>query len=381
MQNIFHSNVPRDKSGGFTLIEMAVVVFLIGILATMGLSAASSILANSAISNTKKKQEVIRDVLITYMATNKRLPCPAIDENGIEAKSAAVPSICTGYFGILPYQTLGLSKSAALDGWENLFSYAVSSQWTLAYANTNTATTSNNANISFNAGDAGTLPVSNRTPATNATNTSLGSDAIIVISHGMNGLGALTSKGTRNSLPSNVSDEFANVAPDTFVVPASFYQREYTDIDVPTYGSFDDVLLRLSAAEIISQLTKDGAIKSANAEWAEQLVNIKNAIIGYMLSTANLGCPVPEATQIDNILSDNNIPLIDPWGDSISANYTPGYCKLKNGYVTKYPSCVATSTGPIASYTITTPNGGTILGETNDKILGSAPAIFGAKCI
>ncbi len=306
---------------GFTLVEMAVVVFLIGILATMGLSAANSILANSSISNTKKKQEVIRDVLITYLATNKRLPCPAIDENGIEAKSAAVPSICTGYFGILPYQTLGLSKSAALDGWENLFSYAVSSQWTLAYANTNTATTSNNSNIAFNTGDAGALPISNRTPATNATNTSLGSDAVIVISHGMNGLGALTSKGTRNSLPSNVSDEFANVAPDTFAVPATFYQREYTDIDVPTYGSFDDVLTRLSATEIISQLTKDGAIKSANAEWAEQIENINNALASYMLDSSSANCEPPaDLTEFQNLLINNNISISDPWGGNITYN-------------------------------------------------------------
>lgn len=320
MQNIFHSNVLRDKSGGFTLIEMAVVVFLIGILATMGLSAANSILANSSISNTKKKQEVIKDVLITYMATNKRLPCPAIDENGIEAKSATVPSICTGYFGVLPYQTLGLSKSAALDGWENLFSYAVSSQWTLAYANTNTATTSNNSNIAFNTGDAGALPISNRTPATNATNTSLGSDAVIVISHGMNGLGAFTSKGTRNSLPSNVSDEFANVVPDTFSVPAMFYQREYTDIDVPTYGSFDDVLLRLSATEIISQLTKDGAIKSANAEWAEQIENINNALASYVLDPSASNCSPPVNNVFEDLLIANNINLTDPWGGIISYN-------------------------------------------------------------
>lgn len=306
---------------GFTLVEMAVVVFLIGILATMGLSAANSILTNSSISNTKKKQEVIRDVLITYMATHKRLPCPAIDENGIEAKSAAVPSICTGYFGVLPYQTLGLSKSAALDGWENLFSYAVSSQWTLAYANANTATTSKNANIAFNTGDAGALPVSNRTPATNATSTSLGSDAVIIISHGANGLGAVTSKGTRNSLPANLSDEFANVAPDTFVVPASFYQREYTDIDVPTYGSFDDVLLRLSAAEIISQLTKDGAIKSANAEWAEQIQNINNALASYILDPGAANCSPPVNQNVfEDLLIANNINLTDPWGGIISYN-------------------------------------------------------------
>lgn len=356
---------------GFTLVEMAVVVFLIGILATMGLSAANSILANSSISNTKKKQEVIRDVLITYMATNKRLPCPAIDENGIEAKSATVPSICTGYFGVLPYQTLGLSKSAALDGWENLFSYAVSSQWTLAYANTNTATTSNNSNIAFNPGDAGTLPVSNRTPATNATNTSLGSDAVIIISHGMNGLGALTSKGTRNSLPANTSDEFANAAPDTFAVPTTFYQREYTDIDVPTYGSFDDVILRLSSTEIASQLTKDGAIKSANAEWAEQQQNISNAVIGFIFSATNPNCLTPAATDITNLLIDNNIPAVDPWGDLIQSNYSRNVCQLKaNGNVTS-SSCGAETSTTTALFTIFSPKGGTVNGITNTRMLGS----------
>lgn len=218
MQNIFHSDVLRNKHKGFTLIEMAVVVFLIGILATMGLSAANSILASSTISTTKKKQELIRDVLIAYIANNKRLPCPSIDENGFESRTTTVPNVCTGYFGTLPYLTLGLSKSAATDGWENLFSYAVSSQWTLTYANTVTATTSNNPAISFNTGDDGEIIVSNRVPATNVATTNLGPDVAIVISHGKNGLGAFTSKGTRNSFPANTSDEFANVPPDTFTL-------------------------------------------------------------------------------------------------------------------------------------------------------------------
>jgi type II secretory pathway pseudopilin PulG len=342
---------------GFTLVEMADVVFLIGILATMGLSAANALLASSSISNTKKKQEVIKDALIAYLGTNKRLPCPAINENGVEANNGAVPSICTGYFGLLPYRALNLPKSAALDGWENIFSYAVSPQWTLAYANVVTATSSSNPGIAFNTGDAGALPVSTRTPATNPVATPLGNDAAIVISHGHNGLGAFTNKGTQTNLPVAGTDELANAVPAGFAVPATFYHREYTDIDVAVYGGFDDVLLRLSPTEILAPLVKDGSLKSTEAQWAEQVESINDALASFMLNPGTVNCN-PPATQGDfnNLLIANNINLVNPWGDPITyvqvitrlksdGDTTPGaainpYTLSTIGRVMNYPTIV-----------------------------------------
>lgn len=323
-----------NKGNGFTLVEMAVVVFLIGILATMGLSAANSLLASSSISTTKKKQEVIRDALIAYIATNKRLPCPAKDENGNEYHNAATPRICSGYFGVIPYQELGLQKSSAIDGWGNMFSYAVSSQWTLTYSNTDSATTSSDPVISFNTGDIGTLPIKNRPDPADAATADIGTAAVIVISHGMNGLGAFTSKGTRNSLPvTETADERKNIVPEDFKVTGAFYQREYTDVDVPIYGSFDDVLLTLSSKEIISQLIKYGAVKPIEAEWLEQIDRINEVLISYMLDPSNENCAPPDNSAFLALMTNNNILLSDPWGSKIT--YAKQINKLeKDGKVT-----------------------------------------------
>jgi prepilin-type N-terminal cleavage/methylation domain-containing protein len=89
----------KDKGGdtrmkqqsGFTLVELAVVVLLIGMIATMGISALNAQLANAAISATKKKQDTIKDALIAYLGKYKRLPCPAIDITVTPLSFSATP--------------------------------------------------------------------------------------------------------------------------------------------------------------------------------------------------------------------------------------------------------------------------------------------------
>ena len=205
----------QSQSGrqtGFTLVELAVVVLIIGILATMGLSALNVQLANSAISATKRNQDTIKDALIGYLGRNSRLPCPDADftaPDGIENRGATgTPTVpaspllaCTTSFGIIPYQTLGLPKSVALDGWENYFSYQISNDATpkpnLDWTLTNTFHTGNNGVI--------TVEDRNSAPLTNIV--------AVVLSHGRDGLGAYTSKGTRNVLPDNT------LQPDQWACP------------------------------------------------------------------------------------------------------------------------------------------------------------------
>ncbi len=117
--------VNMKRQPGFTLVELAVVVFLIGIIATMGVTALKAQLASAAISATKKKQETIKDALEAYLGKYKRLPCPAIDNTGLEKRDLTIAAgnpDCKGNFGIIPYATLGLPRSAGMDGWENFFS-------------------------------------------------------------------------------------------------------------------------------------------------------------------------------------------------------------------------------------------------------------------
>jgi prepilin-type N-terminal cleavage/methylation domain-containing protein len=313
------------RQAGFTLIEIAVVVFLIGLLAAMGISALTAQLSNAAISTTKKKQDTIKDALITYLGKNKRLPCPAIDNSGVEAPRniAITPGDpnCQGNFGIVPYVTLELTKSAALDGWENFFSYAVTPQWTMTY-DSNIAlqvaggTTSITPAKSFIAGATGIYPVNDRSPTSPYTAIPITANAVaLIISHGKNGSGALTSKGTLN-LPPAGTDELTNAPVSPWTAPAAFYQREYTEFDVSVFGAYDDVLQWSSAKDMLLPLMKDGALKSADAQWVEQVAQINEALASYMFS--NSCAPPPLQADFNNRLTANNISLTDPWGGALT---------------------------------------------------------------
>ena len=55
------------KQSGFTLAEIAIVLAVIGIAATMGLKILTATLENNAISATQAKQERIKLALVSFM--------------------------------------------------------------------------------------------------------------------------------------------------------------------------------------------------------------------------------------------------------------------------------------------------------------------------
>lgn len=375
------------RQTGFTLVELAVVVFLIGLLASLGLSALNAQMASAAISATKKKQDSIKDALITYLGQNKRLPCPAIpaEGTGLDSRDSSATAgnwDCKAEFGIVPYATLGLPKNAALDGWENFFSYAVSKRWTLTLNTTATptagGTTTNLADKAFNVGIPGAFTVNDRLP--DATTPIISNHAVVfIVAHGKNWSGAFTSKGTQNAPPANGTDELANV-PDkiTWAVLAPFYQREYTDnvSAYGTHGAFDDVVLSLNENDLITPLVKDGALKSAEAQWVEQGSNIKSAVIGYMFAPSNAGsCAPPDISAFNNLLATNNIPSVDPWGGTI--NWTRNICRLNSdGSSRQYISGICSGTTTLSTsgfaFTITTTTpGATVNTPTIGQLISS----------
>lgn len=358
------------QQAGFTLVELAVVVFLVGLLAALGLEALTARVASASISATKKKQETIKDALISYLGRHKRLPCPDTDVtspdgvDGKESRNEASPYDCKdGYFGILPYATLGLSKSTALDGYENFFSYAVSQQWTLTYGSIEAPpATTNNAGNAFNVGIQGTIIVKdNSTPA-----------AVFIISHGRNGSGAFTSKGTQNFLPVG-TDEVPNApVKGDWRIPAApgFFQREYNDNPPPIY--FDDITLVLNPSDLITPLVKDGALKSAEAQWAEQVARINDMLVSYMLSPNTSSCAPPTQALFETELINNNIPKSDPWGGTLT--YTQPITQLKN-------DGTPTPGTAIRPYTLTTSTAGQFINvPTIVTIYGVYKLIINSRC-
>ncbi len=314
---------------GFTLVEMAIVVLLVGILLTFGVGLVQSQLENAAIKVTKNRQDAIHDALVSYLAKYRRLPCPdsatgALGTNnvrfdGIEDRSSAtagappVPRtdlLCAVTFGTLPFATLGLSREAALDGWNNFFSYQVTNtpyDWTRS--------------ASFNTGNQGGIAINDRVNGSATLSLYPTPAVVVLVSHGKNGGGAFTVKGTRNTLPIPAdSDQLQN----TDSTAKIFIRREMSDNIAAAGGTYDDLV----AAYLPTDLFRAAIANTNSASFTAQVTqatrdidDIEAALIGYAIKNNQL----PTADSNNDGIADagvysGNIPwqtlgvaANDPW--------------------------------------------------------------------
>jgi prepilin-type N-terminal cleavage/methylation domain-containing protein len=114
---------------GFTLIELAVVLMIVGLLLSSLTYTLSAQTEQRAHEQTQRTLEQAREALLGFAITNGRLPCPASSvSNGLEAPVGG--GECSNYNdGLLPAVTLGFhptdSSGYALDAWGNRVRYAV----------------------------------------------------------------------------------------------------------------------------------------------------------------------------------------------------------------------------------------------------------------
>ncbi len=130
-----------SREPGFSLIEIAIVLVIVGLLATFALGITSQVLNKQRRDTTVARLAQIDSALSLFVAQNKFLPCPA---DGTLDGTAATPSaqlgkeqvtlaagVRTGCSlvnqknGILPWVTLGIALADAQDGWGNMFTYRV----------------------------------------------------------------------------------------------------------------------------------------------------------------------------------------------------------------------------------------------------------------
>lgn len=106
---------------GFTLVEMAVVLVIMGLLIAGLLVPLSAQIDQRSYTQTQRSLEDIKQVLIGYVIINGRLPCPASStSDGIEDPVGG--GACNhAYDGFIPAATLGITPTDAngyaVDGW------------------------------------------------------------------------------------------------------------------------------------------------------------------------------------------------------------------------------------------------------------------------
>lgn len=133
----------KKSSSGFTLVEMAMVMLIIGLLLGGLMPTLSAQMEAQRVSETRKQLEEIQQALIGYATANGRLPCPASSSSTGEESPTGGGNCTNFYDGFVPAATLGItsmdSQGRVTDGWGNAIRYAVAANTVNGVANTFTS--------------------------------------------------------------------------------------------------------------------------------------------------------------------------------------------------------------------------------------------------
>ena len=219
----------HKQSKGFTLVEMAMVLVIVGLLIGGLVTPLSMQLEQRKVSETQKALDDAREALIGYALRYGYLPCPAQSASvGLEDRTG---TRCTGEkrAGYLPWATLGLPK---LDAWNHLFRYSVTPAFTDSGPTTHfTLATPRDITVATRDMQGGLTPATGNAdiPA-------------VIISHGKNGYGATTDQGTTIAdMGNGNADEKLNASSAT-----SFVTRLINDNPAQPGGEYDDMVAWLS---------------------------------------------------------------------------------------------------------------------------------------
>lgn len=264
----------RERSAGFTLAEMAIVLVIVGLLLTSVLSTVSTQIDLRNNAETQNRLNQIKDALIGYAQANGRLPCPAdgtvatgASTAGQEQLKSVSPYDCTNAngFGVVPWATLGVSET---DVWGRRFGYKVSSVFSDAVTTTATfgcSPTPTPTVSSFALCSQGTITVTTRTASNKTPGTPVQYVPVVIISYGKNGYGGYTSAGTQFAgMPAVNTDETANATASS----TTFYSREQspqtstcsdTAANTP-FCEFDDLVAYIPVNLLVAKMVSAGKL-------------------------------------------------------------------------------------------------------------------------
>ncbi|MDO9227221.1 MAG: type II secretion system protein [Pseudomonadota bacterium] len=226
------------RTKGFTLVELAIVLFVITLLLGGMLTPLSQQIAERQNSETRHTLEAARTALAGYALSHRDsldrpyLPCPdQAGGDGIEDRLA--DGRCAVVVGGLPWHTLGVAET---DAWGNRLGYAISPDFADA-----------NHGIVHNPAPASQIELCRDTLCAKPQ-----AVVAVVLSHGRNGLGARNSMGNANLPPVSASERANADGAARFIMrpPAAADRAE---------GEFDDIVHWISPAWLLGRLCDPAA--------------------------------------------------------------------------------------------------------------------------
>lgn len=230
---------------GFTLIELAIVLAILGLLLGGGSMLLQPMLDQNYRNETKSRLKSIEDALTIYAATNSDLPCPSnptlgpgSPANGVAANAGTVCN-STAAFGGIPWQNLGLTEADVMDGWGRRISYAVTGDLAEGANRLNCAS-------GFGGLTQGVLEVrgsNNTAPPVTAPRA-----AYVLISHGANGAGGYLPSGAQLPITAASETEIQNSKNFGAGTSVVFYYEKRATGD--TIIGFDDMVRSRTSGQI-----------------------------------------------------------------------------------------------------------------------------------
>ena len=236
--------IPSSGVSGFSLIELAIAIFVITLLLGGLLVPLSTQVEQRKVNETQKVLDEIREALMGYSLANGYLPCPdkttsagvGTPNDGQEDVNAGT---CVTQDGNLPWVTLGVT---GYDSWGNRFRYGVDAQFSQRAPTFNLTTTST------------TLRVCTTSACSSLLTTISDGPPAIVLSHGKNGYGAINSiTGNANPAPTG-ADELENTDGDAIFVSHS------ESASGSGAGEFDDIVVWLSREVLLNRMVAAGRL-------------------------------------------------------------------------------------------------------------------------
>lgn len=320
-------NRPRSVTQrGFSLIEVAIALLLVGLALASTMVVVTTQIEARNTRETLRRMEVVKASLISFVAKNSRLPCPAVptltNTSASYGVEAATPGTCTStvaagasnVIGVVPWVTLGIESSYATDPYGNFLTYNVVKAET---NHTSYTVTSMRGNISVHSGTpaslgltgAGGLSTQNQINACTTTQGDNGCNiaaVAVLVSHDRNGAGAYSTAGVKSTAPSSTTNpaEWQNAQADTkYVIPSTGYVKDV----------YDDVVMAITPEDILFPLAQQGAFKTARAVTNDRLQVVKNALLSFIASNSSgfggSGCNAGSTPQCRYLpLPDSGLP-------------------------------------------------------------------------
>jgi prepilin-type N-terminal cleavage/methylation domain-containing protein len=250
--------VNKKQSSGFSLLEMAVVLIILGFVLGAILAPIQAQRQMLHQSQTENTLEIAKKALLGYAQSQGRLPCPATALSNIDAGSKGLESplpatgTCTVAAGFLPAATLGIqptdSSGFVIDAWNNRIRYAVTQTNNAGVLTTHFTT----ANEMANQGIANLQPnirVCNSSAVVTATRCSGGTEANYLTN---NAVVVIYSTGATGAQGSGSADETANLDNDSVFVSH--------DSSSVTGNEFDHMMVWISPYVLYNAMIEAGQL-------------------------------------------------------------------------------------------------------------------------